>query len=136
MTENLLDVKVQTPELDVVRVVSLRNDEVLLVKESDDPNWKLPGGKTHAGETVFEAFVREIEEELGFVPPKEMVKKYIAAKIPDSVHIRHIILIDTINAADIQPTDEVAEYAYFPLDALPDTKFGGHITSAVRLITE
>lgn len=124
---------VKTPELDVVRIVSLDGEKVLLVKESDDPNWKLPGGKIHAGETIFMALQREIKEELGVELQENDILNYVSANIPDSENIRHIFLIMQIPLGDINPTDEVAEFGYFELTALPETKFSGHIQSAVAM---
>lgn len=124
----------KTPELDVVRIVSFQDDKVLLVKEADDPNWKLPGGKTHSGETVFEAAVREVEEELGLQLSEGMISSYVPAPIPDSKNIRHIFLISPVGLESITSTTEVEEANYFSLHALPDTKFSKHILSAVRLV--
>jgi 8-oxo-dGTP diphosphatase len=126
---------VKTPELDVVRIVSLQDNEVLLVKESDDPNWKLPGGKIHAGETIFNAVVREIDEELGVLATEENIVNYLATNIPHSENIRHIFLMTAFPIETIQPTEEVAEARYFAVDDLPDGKFREHISSAVSLIT-
>ncbi|USN97451.1 MAG: NUDIX domain-containing protein [Candidatus Nomurabacteria bacterium] len=136
MNSHELNKIVNTPELDVVRVVSLRNNssEVLLVQEVDDINWKLPGGKIHEAETIFEAFEREIEEELGFKPTREMIVNYVSANIPDSENIRHIFLINEVDESSIIQTEEVAEARYFNLEELPETKFSGHISSAVKLI--
>lgn len=135
MNDKRLSEIVGTPELDVVRVVSLAGGNILLVKEADDINWKLPGGKIHAGETIFEAFVREVEEELGFKPTEDGIVRYESAKIPDSENIRHIILVGEIDSKDIASTDEVEEARYFALSDLPETKFRGHILSAVEIIT-
>lgn len=134
-----IDNQVITPELDVVRVVSLRGDnslEVLLVKEVDDKNWKLPGGKIHAGETIFEAFLREIEEELGFIPQKKTIQNYQIANIPGSENLRHIILVDSVPLEMVVKTDEVEQASYFAIDDLPNTKFKEHIRSAVEIISD
>ncbi len=124
---------VETPELDVVRVISARKDEVLLVQEVDDINWKLPGGKIHSGETIFEAFKREIEEELGLVPDMDDIKLYTKAHIPNSPNIRHIILIKELSEEDILKTEEVVAAKYFEIDELPETKFKEHIQSAWQI---
>jgi len=131
-----IDKVVATPELDVVRIVFLKDDnQVLLVKEADDPNWKLPGGKIHDGETIFKAVQREIKEELGVDAARVDILNYRSAKIPYSENIRHIFLFSPISEDKIVLNkDEVVEVRYFTIDNLPETKFKEHITSAVGII--
>lgn len=130
-----IDQIVTTPELDVVRIISVQDGKVLLVKESDDPNWKLPGGKIHAGETIFEAVVREVKEELGVTVARSDILNYQSAKIPHSENIRHIFLLKTIPEATVVSTEEVEESGYFLVNDLPETKFREHIVSAFSMIT-
>lgn len=133
---HLLDEIAATPEKDVVRLVITNDqDEVLLVQEADDPNWKLPGGKIHEGETVFDAAERETGEELGFQIARDAIFNIVKAHIPDSNDYRYVIGA-TAEAAQIQPTEEVAQSGFFGLDMLPQTKFAEHITSAVQMITK
>ena len=133
MDLSIIDKEVVTPELDVVRVVSVLNESVLLVKEVDDINWKLPGGKVHSGETIFEALVRELSEELGIQVDREDILTYCPAKIPHSKNTRHIFLLKSILKESILTTKEVEESDYFRLDSLPKTKFKEHIISATNL---
>ena len=124
----------KTPELDVVRAVFLDGGRVLLVQEFDDENWKLPGGKTHQGETIGEAIKRELMEELGIEVDLADIINYVPASIPDSDDIRHIVLFKPVSEDDIKSTDEVKEAKYFDLSDLPPTKFQGHISTAVAYV--
>lgn len=130
-----LDKQADSPELDVVRIVSLKAGDVLLVKESDDPNWKLPGGKIQAGETIFEAVVRELEEELGVRVERNDILNFKSAKIPHSENTRYIFLVASIPEKSVAKTDEVEEYRYFSLTELPETKFKEHIRTAVAIVS-
>ena len=61
--------------IDVVAAVIRRGNEILLASRPDDKppaGWEFPGGKVEAGETLFDATVRELDEELGVavVPTK------------------------------------------------------------------
>lgn len=131
----LLDEIAATPLLDVVRIV-ITNDagEVLLVKETDDPNWKLPGGKIHEGETVYDATRREIEEELGTILERTDIHNVIKAHIPDSENYRYMMAA-TLDPNKITKTDEVAEHGFFDINQLPETKFAKHISSAYKFVS-
>ncbi len=54
-----------TPKVDV-RGAAFRDDEILLVKESVDGLWTLPGGFADIGDSPSEAVQRELLEESGF----------------------------------------------------------------------
>lgn len=126
---------VDTPELDVVRLVCLDSKGcVLLVEEADDPNWKLPGGKIHENESILDAIKREAEEELGVDVQEQMIMNYVKAFIPDSANFRHIVKVN-LRGVTLKVTDEVAHFGYFSLDNLPETKFAKHITSATQLLS-
>lgn len=124
---------VDTPELDVVRIIiTNNNDEVLLVVEFDDPEWKLPGGKIHEGETIIAAIERESMEELGIKVSADMIYTYTKANIPNSENFRHIV---RANLGELAPelTKETAKQEYFAQDNIPRGKFFEHITSALSL---
>ncbi|HEY7398069.1 MAG TPA: NUDIX domain-containing protein [Gaiellaceae bacterium] len=50
-----------TPKLDV-RAVAFRGEELLLVRDSADRRWSLPGGWIDLGESLAEAAVHEVPE--------------------------------------------------------------------------
>lgn len=127
----LLNEVVESPGLDVVRIVCLDKDSrVLLVQESDDPNWKLPGGKMHKGETVLAAAMREITEELGYELKTKEITNIVKRYIPNSPNYRYILRVQ-LDASKLQSTNEVTEFGYFSLSELPETRFAKHIISAV-----
>jgi 8-oxo-dGTP diphosphatase len=67
------------PDRPVVGVIAVvwRGESVLLVRRANPPDagkWGFPGGKQHLGETIFEAAMRELQEETGVVAePSEVV---------------------------------------------------------------
>ncbi len=48
------------------------NNHVLLVKQSYDPHWTLPGGGVDRGETIEQAAIRELREEAAIRPAGEL----------------------------------------------------------------
>lgn len=61
----LADVGYMTPKVDV-RGVVFRDEQILLVQESQDSCWSLPGGWADINQSPAESVVREIQEETGF----------------------------------------------------------------------
>lgn len=60
-----MDTGYVTPKVDV-RGVVFRGDRILLVRETSDGLWTLPGGWADAGESPSAAVVKEIREESGY----------------------------------------------------------------------
>ena len=46
-------------------VVTSENDEILLIRRSDNDNWAIPGGAIDLGESMTQAAIRETKEESG-----------------------------------------------------------------------
>lgn len=55
-----------TPKVDV-RGVVFQDDRILLVRETEDGRWTLPGGWADEGQTPGEAVAKEIREESGYL---------------------------------------------------------------------
>ncbi len=55
-----------TPKVDV-RAAVFQKDRVLLVRESEDGCWTLPGGWAEIGQSAAESVEREVQEESGYV---------------------------------------------------------------------
>lgn len=60
-----------TPKLDVRAAVHDPQGQLLLVRETQDGGWTLPGGWADVNESLTEGAVREVEEESGFVVESE-----------------------------------------------------------------
>lgn len=54
-----------TPKTDLRAVILNEKQEILLVRESADGRWSLPGGWADIGDTPTEGIIREIKEETG-----------------------------------------------------------------------
>jgi ADP-ribose pyrophosphatase YjhB (NUDIX family) len=116
-----------TPKVDV-RAACFRNGEVLLVQESSDGLWSLPGGWADVNVSPTEAVIREVWEESGF---RVSVRK-LAAVLDRNKHPHPPILFhaykmffvcDVIDGTPT-PSIETLDAAFFPLDQLPPLSVG------------
>ncbi len=103
-----------------------------MILRNDDPNkalsdmhlegtWTLPSGKVKIGETIFEAAVRKVKQEVGLcVSDLELIS--VADDINQYAHFVTIgVLARMYNGnIDLGNTEEHINYGFFPLDKLPE----------------
>ena len=104
------------------RVALIRDGEVYLVRQTYLPGWHFPGGGVEPGETAEFSAGRELEEETGYRASGPMELRGLYLNINEATnrdHIAYFICRDFEKSADVPPNHEIAEAAWFPLDALP-----------------
>lgn len=95
--------------------------ELLVLKPSYRDNWLLPGGVVEHGETLLQAAVREVKEEIGVDMKIKSIRcvdmKPGQGMMPDSVQsIFESEIISNAQLSDIQlDNEEITEYAFLPL---------------------
>lgn len=117
-----------TPKVDV-RGAVIRNDKVLLVQESSDGLWTLPGGYADVGLSPSENVVKEILEEASInVRATELYGVRHKAKHrydPDARDFYKLFfLCETVDESNPQPGPETVEVGFFGLDELPPLSRG------------
>ncbi|MDR5682603.1 MAG: NUDIX domain-containing protein [Armatimonadota bacterium] len=110
-----------------VKVWVERDGHLLLVRHTYGPEperWHLPGGHVKRRESTIEAAIREVWEECGVrIRPTGLIGVYYAAR--EYKH-DHLFLFRAVAVAQ-EPAwrnPEVAQAAFFPLDALPPLSGG------------
>lgn len=102
-----------------VRILLVRDGEVLLVRHSYREGWFLPGGGVKRRETLEQAVRREAREEVwAEIQDLRLVglfSNFIEAK---SDHIA-VFASEQFTLGPDCKSDEIAEARFFPLDALP-----------------
>lgn len=119
----LNDVGYATPKVDV-RAVIIRDQKILLVKESSDGLWSLPGGWADSGLSAAENVVKEVFEETGLVV---QCKQLLAltdmrkhAHPPMFLHVYKAFFLCEILAGEIKASIETPEVNFFAEPQLPE----------------
>lgn len=94
---------------------------VFLVRHTYVPGWHLPGGGVEAGETVYEALVKELREEGNIVAEARprLVGIYFNRRASRRDHVAVFLVERFRQTAPKAPDGEIAESGFFPLDRLP-----------------
>jgi ADP-ribose pyrophosphatase YjhB (NUDIX family) len=108
-----------------VGAVIFRDDKILLLLRSKAPEsgcWTIPGGKLEFGETVEEAILREVQEEIGIegriIAPLGVTNHILKDEGTHYVSPRFLVSVigEPINAKP----DSHSEIAWFSIDSLPE----------------
>lgn len=95
---------------------------IFLIKHTYVDGWHLPGGGVETGETLLEALKRELVEEgniqLGAAP--QLYSVYFNRRTSRRDHVALFIVRDFRQDGNPKPNHEIAEHAFFPIDALPE----------------
>ncbi len=116
------------PERPLVGVgaIIFRDDEVLLIQRGTEPSagkWSVPGGLVELGESLQEAVVREVKEEVGLeVQVRDLVVALDRVILDQAGTIEyHYILLDFLcecNAGEPAPASDVLACAFVPISSL------------------
>lgn len=108
-----------------VRVILLRGQTVLLVRQTYMDGWFLPGGGLKKNETFEQAARREAREEVGAdIRNLSLFGAYSNFSEWKSDH--NIVFISQEFRLNGSHDNEVAELRFFPLDDLPRDLWPGH----------
>lgn len=104
-----------------VRGVVLRDEEVLLVRHGYVSGWHLPGGGVEPGETFEEALVKELMEEgnVRVTGAAKLHGLFQNRNASSRDHVAVYVVREFDYGGPPQPTFEIQESKFFPLNALP-----------------
>ncbi|MDO4289031.1 MAG: NUDIX hydrolase [Eubacterium sp.] len=125
----------QTPKVDV-RAAIFKDDEILLVKESIDGRWSMPGGWADIGLSIKENIAKEAFEEAGLrVVPRQLVGIYDWVKNtekPNPFAIYKAVMVCDVEGGAFTPNIETEDAGYFALDKLPPLSSGRTTEALIR----
>ena len=108
-----------------VRVLMVRDGQVLLVKHVYQPGWFLPGGGVQRGETLETAARREAAEEVG-AQLGEIAFFGMYTNFYDRVTDHIAVFACTDFSLSGRSDHEIEQWAFFPFDAQPEGTAPGH----------
>lgn len=116
------EVGYQTPKVDV-RGAIFKEDKILLVKESIDGCWSMPGGWAEVNLSIKENVVKEVKEEAGLnVVPKRLIAILDRNKhnVPVNAYgIYKIFVLCQLQDGSFKENIETDESGFFALAELP-----------------
>jgi len=111
-----------TPKVDV-RGAVVQEGKILLVQESRDQRWCMPGGWADVGELPSTSVEREVLEESGFqVRARKVVGVFDANRSGGPLSFFHaykIVFLCDLLGGTAQPSDETTAVDFFSFDDLP-----------------
>lgn len=108
-------------------VLDRERNSVLLIRHTYVPGWQLPGGGVETGETVLQALERELREEgnIELLGPPRLVSMHFNRQASRRDHVALYLVTDFRQTGRFVRTREIAEAAFFPVDALPGETTAG-----------
>jgi ADP-ribose pyrophosphatase YjhB (NUDIX family) len=107
-----------------IRAFVVWDEKVLMVRESSDGKWSLPGGWADIGYSPKETVVKEVKEETGLdVRPLHVLAVYdkkMHAHPPQQFYVYKIILYCELLTNEIKKGFDVLDVNFFALHDLPE----------------
>ena len=112
------------PRLAVDSIILNDHNEILLARRSQWPYvgcWDFPGGHIYVNETIAECQKREVMEELGVeAEPGKLFHVYAdKGQSPKFMDVA-VFYFAKINSTDFVKNIEMDDFAFFPLNKLPE----------------
>lgn len=128
-----------TPKVDV-RGVVFREEKILLVKETIDNKWSLPGGWADVGYTASEVVKKEVQEESGLhvdvTRLLAVLDKKCHAHPPDIYYVYKMFFLCKEVGGQLTGSMETSEARFFSLDDLPELSTGRVTKKQIEMMFE
>jgi ADP-ribose pyrophosphatase YjhB (NUDIX family) len=113
----------QTPKVDI-RGVVFEGEKILMIKETADQKWALPGGWADINYSPSEIVVKEVQEEAGLdVVPVRLMAVFDKLKNdhpPDPYHAYKLFFLCEKVGGSLQTGTETLDVGYFAENQLPE----------------
>ena len=129
-----------TPKSDVRAVIFNEKNEILLVQETSDKRWSLPGGWADIGHSPSEVAVSEVAEETGLLVTAERLLAVLDKKChshpPELEYVYKFFILCKVTGGSITGAHDITNVAYFAQNELPPLSEQRVLPSQVDLMFE
>ena len=127
-----------TPKVDIRALVLNEKNQILLVRESSDGRWSLPGGWADVGLSAREVALKEVFEETGLTVKTERLLAVFDKKChphpPQPFYVyKFVVLCQYVSGAFKVPHD-ILEIGYFDIEKLPPLSENRILASQIALV--
>ncbi|MDQ6608864.1 MAG: NUDIX hydrolase [Bacteroidota bacterium] len=127
-----------TVKVDVRGVVLSADKKILLVKETNDGKWSLPGGWADIGYSPKEIIIKECKEETGLeISPKALLAvfdKRLHLHPPQVEYVYKLVFYCEVISSDIKKGFDILDVQFFPIDGLPALSENRILKSQIELL--
>ena len=127
-----------TAKVDIRGLAISDNNTILMVKESDDGKWSLPGGWGDIGYSPKETIIKECKEETGLdIIPERLLAvfdKKMHAHPPQPFYIYKMVFNCKIISNELIKGFDVLDIGYFAIENLPELSEDRILKSQIELL--
>ncbi|MGB3850710.1 MAG: NUDIX hydrolase [Tunicatimonas sp.] len=127
-----------TPKVDIRGLILNEAREVLLVKESLDGKWSLPGGWAEVGFSPSEVIQKEIKEETGL---EATVSRLLAVydkrchpHPPQPLYVYKLVFLCEALTESLNPGFDILDARYFAIEHLPELSEERILASQIKQV--
>ncbi len=129
-----------TAKVDIRGLVMADDKKILLVQESSDGRWSLPGGWADIGYSPKEVITKEFKEETGLdVLPERLLAVFDKKMHPHPAELFYIykmVFLCSATSSILKKGFDVLDVGYFSLDALPPLSEDRILKSQLELVCQ
>jgi ADP-ribose pyrophosphatase YjhB (NUDIX family) len=127
-----------TAKVDIRGIAISEDNKILLVKESVDGKWSLPGGWADVGYSPKETIIKEFKEETGLdIIPERLLAvfdKKMHPHPPQPFYVYKMVFFCKPVSTEIIKGFDVLDVAYFDADSLPALSEDRILESQIKLL--
>jgi len=127
-----------TAKVDIRGILLSTDKKILLVKESSDNKWSLPGGWADVGNSPKEVMVKEFKEETGLdVIPQQLLAvfdKKMHAHPPEVFYVYKMVFYCEAKSDQFKKGFDMLDVQFFDVDNLPELSEDRILNSQIQLL--